>query len=150
MNLRRRAREEAEVESSSMNDIMFFLMLFFLIASTLANPNVIKIMLPKAKTTSTIQTKPLILTVKFDERDETKQSIQYFIDNEKIPLPIQEVEARLIAARDIFSDPENPENRMNVVLRLDRNLTVQQMVDVMEIGANLGIRMVLATDKSKK
>jgi biopolymer transport protein ExbD len=150
MNLRRRAREEAEVESSSMNDIMFFLMLFFLIASTLANPNVIKIMLPKAKTTSTIQTKPLILTVKFDERDETKQSIQYFIDNEKTPLPIQEVEARLIAARDIFSDPENPENRMNVVLRLDRNLTVQQMVDVMEIGANLGIRMVLATDKSKK
>ena len=150
MNLRRRAREEAEVESSSMNDIMFFLMLFFLIASTLANPNVIKIMLPKAKTTSTIQTKPLILTVKFDERDETKQSIQYFIDNEKIPLPIQEVEARLIAARDIFSDPENPENRMNVVLRLDRNLTVQQMVDVMEIGANLGILMVLATDKSKK
>ena len=133
-----------------MNDIMFFLMLFFLIASTLANPNVIKIMLPKAKTTSTIQTKPLILTVKFDERDETKQSIQYFIDNEKTPLPIQEVEARLIAARDIFSDPENPENRMNVVLRLDRNLTVQQMVDVMEIGANLGIRMVLATDKSKK
>ena len=125
-------------------------MLFFLIASTLANPNVIKIMLPKAKTTSTIQTKPLILTVKFDERDETKQSIQYFIDNEKTPLPIQEVEARLIAARDIFSDPENPENRMNVVLRLDRNLTVQQMVDVMEIGANLGIRMVLATDKYKK
>lgn len=150
MNLRRRAREEAEVESSSMNDIMFFLMLFFLIASTLANPNVIKIMLPKAKTTSTIQTKPLILTVKFDERDETKSSIQYFIDNEKTPLPIQEVEARLVAARDNFFDPENPENRMNVVLRLDRNLTVQQMVDVMEIGANLGIRMVLATDKSRK
>jgi len=150
MNLRRRAREEAEVESSSMNDIMFFLMLFFLIASTLANPNVIKIMLPKAKTTSTIQTKPLILTVKFDERDETKSSIQYFIDNEKSPLPIQEIEARLIAASDNFFDPENPENRMNVVLRLDRNLTVQQMVDVMEIGANLGIRMVLATDKSRK
>ena len=150
MNLRRRAREEAEVESSSMNDIMFFLMLFFLIASTLANPNVIKIMLPKAKTTSTIQTKPLILTVKFDERDETKSSIQYFIDNEKVPLPIQEIEARLIAARDNFFNPENPENRMNVVLRLDRNLTVQQMVDVMEIGANLGIRMVLATDKSRK
>ena len=125
-------------------------MLFFLIASTLANPNVIKIMLPKAKTTSTIQTKPLILTVKFDERDETKSSIQYFIDNEKIPLPIQEIQNRLTAARDNFFDPENPENRLNVVLRLDRNLTVQQMVDVMEIGANLGIRMVLATDKSRK
>ena len=53
MKLGRRKREEAEVESSSLSDIMFFLMLFFLIASTLANPNVIKIMLPQAKTTST-------------------------------------------------------------------------------------------------
>jgi biopolymer transport protein ExbD len=56
----------------------------------------------------------------------------------------------LIEAKEQFFDPENPDNRLNVVLRLDRNLTVQQMVDVMEIGANLGIRMVLATDKSRK
>ena len=83
MNLRRRAREEAEVDSSSLSDIMFFLLLFFLIASTLANPNVIKIMLPKAKTTTTVQTKPLILTVKFDERDASKSTILYFIDSEK-------------------------------------------------------------------
>jgi len=48
MKIGRRRREEAEVESSAMNDIMFFLMLFFLIASTLANPNVINITLPKA------------------------------------------------------------------------------------------------------
>lgn len=149
MNLRRRAREEAEVDSSSLSDIMFFLLLFFLIASTLANPNVIKIMLPKAKTTTTVQTKPLILTVKFDERDETKSSILYFIDSEKSPLPLNEIEARLTAARDNAEDPENPESRLNVVLRLDRNLTVQQMVEVMEIGANLGIRMVLATDKTR-
>lgn len=149
MNLRRRAREEAEVDSSSLSDIMFFLLLFFLIASTLANPNVIKIMLPKAKTTTTVQTKPLILTVKFDERDASKSTILYFIDSEKSPLPLNEIEARLTAARDNAEDPENPESRLNVVLRLDRNLTVQQMVDVMEIGANLGIRMVLATDKTR-
>jgi len=149
MNLRRRAREEAEVDSSSLSDIMFFLLLFFLIASTLANPNVIKIMLPKAKTTTAIQTKPLILTVKFDERDASKSTILYFIDSEKAPLPLNKIEARLTAARDNAEDPENPESRLNVVLRLDRNLTVQQMVDVMEIGANLGIRMVLATDKTR-
>lgn len=150
MNLRRRHREDAEVESSSLNDIMFFLLLFFLIASTLANPNVIKIMLPSAKTTSTIQTKPMILTVKFDERDETKSSILYYIDSDKAPVSLNILESRLIEAKEQFFDPENPDNRLNVVLRLDRNLTVQQMVDVMEIGANLGIRMVLATDKSRK
>jgi biopolymer transport protein ExbD len=149
MKLRRRHREEAEVESSALNDIMFFLLLFFLIASTLANPNVIKIMLPKAKTTSSVQTKPFILTVKFDENDATKSQIFYFIANEKTPVSLDELQKRLIKSRDEFYDPENPENRLNVVLRLDRNLTVQQMVDVMEIGANLGIRMVLATDKSR-
>jgi len=150
MKLRRRAREEAEVESSSLTDIMFFLMLFFLIASTLANPNVIKIMLPKAKTTSTVQTEPFVLTVKFDEQDVNHEQILYYIDQEKTPVGIKELEARLIKSRDAFSDPENPDNRLNVVLRLDRKLTVQEMVDVMEIGANLGIRMVLATDKSRK
>jgi biopolymer transport protein ExbD len=129
---------------------MFFLMLFFLIASTLANPNVIKIMLPKAKTTSTVQTKPFVLTVKFDEQDVNHEQILYYIDQEKTPVGIKELEARLIKSRDAFSDPENPDNRLNVVLRLDRKLTVQEMVDVMEIGANLGIRMVLATDKSRK
>ncbi len=147
MNLRRRAREDAEVESSSLNDIMFFLLLFFLIASTLANPNVIKIMLPKAKTTSTVQTKPLILTVKF--ADVEKTTIEYYIDNNKTPVTVEDLEVLLIQKNEEFFDPENPDNRMNVVLRLDRDLTVQQMVNVMEIGANLGIRMVLATDKSR-
>jgi biopolymer transport protein ExbD len=149
MRLGRRKREEAEVESSSLNDIMFFLLLFFLIASTLANPNVIKIMLPQAKTVSTVQTKPFVLTVKFDENDPTKSVVAYFIDNEKTSVSLEELEKRLIERRDKFFDPKNPDNRLNVVLRLDKSLTIQQMVDVMEIGANLGIRMVLATDKSK-
>jgi biopolymer transport protein ExbD len=57
---------------------------------------------------------------------------------------------RLTERRDKFFDAKNPDNRLNVVLRLDKSLTIQQMVDVMEIGANLGIRMVLATDKSRQ
>ncbi len=149
MKLGRRKREEAEVESSSLNDIMFFLLLFFLIASTLANPNVIKIMLPQAKTVSTVQTKPFVLTVKFDENDPTKTTVAYFIDNEKTSVSLDELERRLIERRDKFFDAQNPDNRLNVVLRLDKSLTIQQMVDVMEIGANLGIRMVLATDKTR-
>jgi biopolymer transport protein ExbD len=39
---------------------------------------------------------------------------------------------------------------LNVVLRLDKDLKVQDMVDVMQVGANLGIKMVLATDKTSK
>src|SRR6187549_751494 len=49
MNLRRRYREDAEVHTGPLNDILFILLLFFLIAATLANPNVIKLSAPKAK-----------------------------------------------------------------------------------------------------
>ncbi len=107
-------------------------------------------MLPQAKTTSTVQTKPFILTVKFDENDETKTKVLYFIDSEKEPVGLTDLTKILTTRRDQAFDAANPDNRLNVVLRLDKALTIQQMVDVMEIGANLGIRMVLATDKTRQ
>src|SRR5690242_19051166 len=49
MNLRNKHRDEGEVHTGALNDILFILLLFFLIVSTLANPNVIKLSQPKAK-----------------------------------------------------------------------------------------------------
>ena len=52
MAIKRNRRFHAEVATSSLkSDIMFFLLLFFIIISTLANPNVIKMTLPKAEST---------------------------------------------------------------------------------------------------
>jgi len=47
MNIRRRLKKHAEVHTGALNDILFILLLFFLIVSTLANPNVIKVNNPK-------------------------------------------------------------------------------------------------------
>lgn len=49
MNIRKKLREKPELHSSALNDILFILLLFFLIVSTLANPNVIKVNNPKGK-----------------------------------------------------------------------------------------------------
>jgi biopolymer transport protein ExbD len=49
MNIRRKLKAHAEVHTGPLNDILFILLLFFLIAATLANPNVIKLSQPKAK-----------------------------------------------------------------------------------------------------
>src|SRR5207237_9705843 len=50
MSLRKRLKEQhAELDTGPLNDILFILMFFFLIISTLANPNVIKIINPKSK-----------------------------------------------------------------------------------------------------
>ena len=47
MNLRKTTHKEAEVFTDSLNDIIFILLMFFLIVATLANPNVVKVGLPK-------------------------------------------------------------------------------------------------------
>ena len=47
MNLRKKVHKEAEVFTDSLNDIIFILLMFFLIVATLANPNVVKVGLPK-------------------------------------------------------------------------------------------------------
>jgi biopolymer transport protein ExbD len=47
MNLRKTTHKEAEVFTDSLNDIIFILLMFFLIVATLANPNVVKVGLPR-------------------------------------------------------------------------------------------------------
>jgi len=58
MNLKKRSRRgSGEMHTSAMNDIMFFLMLFFLIASTVTNPNVVKLVLPRSSSGQSISKK---------------------------------------------------------------------------------------------
>jgi Biopolymer transport protein len=75
----------AEVFTSSMNDIMFFLMLFFIITSTLLNPSMIKVSLPNSRSSQTLQKKEINLTM-------TKEKI-YFVNN--IQVSFDALEAQL-------------------------------------------------------
>ena len=130
MKLRRKRKFAAEVATSSLNDIMFFLLLFFLIISTVANPNVIKLLLPKAAATQQLSKKQVTLSV-----DANKQ---YFID--KQPVETANLEAEL---KTIMGGIDEP----TIVVRFDKTLTVQDLVDVLQTGAKLNIRMVMATSK---
>ena len=76
MKLRRKHKFAAEVATSSLNDIMFFLLLFFLIISTVANPNVIKLLLPSAAASQQLSKKQVTLSV-----DANKG---YFIDKRPV------------------------------------------------------------------
>jgi biopolymer transport protein ExbD len=131
-----------------MNDIMFFLMLFFLIASTLANPNVINIMLPKASTTTHMEIKTLPLTVKIENKGSVDaEELGIYIEQERVAF--DDLDDRLLTEKDKAGVGDDGKSLLNVVLRLDKDLKVQDMVDVMQVGANLGIKMVLATDKTR-
>ena len=131
MNLRRRHKEDAEVSTESLNDIMFFLLLFFLIISTLANPNVIKLMLPKSANNEQVMKKQINLAVTKDK--------QYTIN--KVPVAFDQLEP---AIRDAINGIDEP----TIVLNFDRELSVQDLVDVMQIGTKIKVKMVLATQKT--
>lgn len=49
MNIRNRLRSRPELHTGALNDILFILLLFFLIVSTLANPNVIRVNNPRGE-----------------------------------------------------------------------------------------------------
>ncbi len=131
MNIKRRKRHAAEVATGSLNDIMFFLLLFFLIISTLVNPNVIKLTLPNSKKSSTVNKTTITITVTND--------LQYFLNNK--PISFGELENALSMA--VASNKEAP-----VVLRFDNSLSVQDLVDVLQIGDRLKVKMILATKTS--
>lgn len=130
MKFKRQRRFEAKVETSALNDIMFFLLLFFLIVATLGSPNVIKLVLPSSDTSSNeVNKQPVTLSI-------TKEKA-YYIDREYVPLP--ELENRLQEATQNMDEP-------TVILRAEQTLSIQDLVDVMSMGARLRIRMVLATE----
>jgi biopolymer transport protein ExbD len=128
MNLRKRTKITAEVATSSMNDIMFFLMLFFLIMSTLLNPNVVKLTLPNSKHNQTLRQKEVTISV-------TKE-LGYFVNN--APVSFEMLEPMLSAELGKSKD-------LTVILRCDSGITVQNLVNVLEIGNKLKVKMVLAT-----
>lgn len=129
---RRRHKEGAEVSTESLNDIMFFLMLFFLIVSTLVNPNVIRLSLPNSKSNSSMAKQPIILSVDKDK--------VIFVNKQQVN--IEDLKSKLSS---LMSNKENP----TIVLRLDQSLTVQDLVNIMQIGNELKIKMVLATAPAK-
>lgn len=130
MKFRRKNKFAAEVATSSLNDIMFFLLLFFLIISTVANPNVIKLMLPKASSSQQLSKKQVTLSVDAEKR--------YFID--KTPVSPENLEMELQAVMKDVAEP-------TIVVRVDKTLAIQDLVDILQTGAKLNIKMVMATSK---
>lgn len=129
MAIKRNRRFHAEVHASSMSDIMFFLLLFFLIISTLANPNVIKMTLPKSKTNEKTNKQLISISVTEDKA--------FFID--KQPVDFDKLESELLAK--IGTNKEQ-----TVVVRIPFNLQVQDLVDVLQIGVKNNLKFVIATN----
>ena len=128
MNFRGTKKQDFDVFTGSFSDIMFFLMLFFLIMSTMISPSVIKLTLPKSQYNQKIQKVNLAVVITKD--------LKYYINN--TPSEFNQLE------NSIKSLVKNPAEQ-TIVIRCEDNVPVQKLVDVMQIGNKLKIKMILAT-----
>ena len=128
MAIKRNKRFHAEVATSALSDIMFFLLLFFLIISTLANPNVIKVPLPKSDANEKTNKQHVTLTVTIDKK--------YYIYKEEISK--DQVEARLVSETKKLKDE-------TVVLRIPKESQLQELVDLLGIGMKNNLKIIIAT-----
>ena len=128
MAIKRNKRFHAEVATSSLSDIMFFLLLFFLIISTLANPNVIRMTLPKSKTNEKTNKQLITLSVTEEKR--------FYVDKEEVPF--DGLEAKLLSKM-------NPAKDQTVIIRIPASMQVQDLVDVLQIGVKNKLKFVIAT-----
>lgn len=133
MNLRPRIREKSEPHTSTLNDILFILLFFFLVVATLANPNVIKLAIPKAKSdTKAKQT----VAVSIDAKQ------QFYVG----PVPVA---ADSLQQRIGMELAKNHDTEQTVVINADKQATAESVVAVMRAAQALKVRTVLAVDKSE-
>ena len=132
MNIKRKLRAHGEVHAGPLNDILFILLLFFLIAATLANPNVIQLSQPKAKTDT-----------------KAKQTVVVSIDANKMyyvgTTRVEGDSAMKSALLPLLQrDPQDP----TVVINADKTVPLEYVVGVMRVARDLGAKTVLAVDRN--
>tara|TARA_R110000868_G_scaffold37919_4_gene133440 strand:- start:46 stop:435 length:390 start_codon:yes stop_codon:yes gene_type:complete len=126
MNFRGRNKVTPEFNMSSMTDIVFLLLIFFMIASTLVTTNAIDILLPKASG-KTENKKSVAVSIKKD--------LTYYIDQKRVGESVLENE--LLAA---LSSKEKP----TIVLRAEKSVPVENVVKVMDIANRNKFKVILA------
>lgn len=122
-----------ETHTSALNDILFILLLFFLIVSTLANPNVIKVFVPKAQN-NTKAKQTVVVSINKDN--------QFFVGTKPVsPDSLQVTIERMVAK----SDDAEP----TVVVNGDSVSTLANFAVVLRATHALKLKTVLAVDKLK-
>ncbi|MBD1432726.1 biopolymer transporter ExbD [Sphingobacterium sp. DN00404] len=134
MNLRnRRHKPTAEVHTAALNDIMFFLMLFFLLASAVANPQVVKLLLPKSSAgEQSVAKKTMTVSITSD--------LTYHVDKQSVSL--EQLEP--LIQSNIAQGEE-----LTIMLYADSAVPIQNVIAVMDIANRNSVRMVLATEPKK-
>lgn len=133
MALKRNTKVDASFSVSSMTDIVFLLLIFFLVTSTLINPNALKLLLPKS--TGQVSAKA---TVSVSIKDWGDDTYTYHVNGSNDPVSYAEVEDELIS---LLSTEEDP----TFSIYSDQSVPVGEVVQIMNIAKRNHYKVILAT-----
>ena len=124
MNFKNRNKVSPDFSMSSMTDIVFLLLIFFML--TASTPNALDLLLPKAKGKST-NTQNVSVSIKKNEN--------YYVDNKQID--VDQIENTM---RSLLKDKENP----TILLRVEETVPIEKAVLVMDIANRNKFKIILA------
>ena len=131
MALRSKNKVSAAFSMSSMTDIVFLLLIFFMLTSTLVTTNALDLVLPNS-TAQTVKKQRVSVSI--------NENFEYFIDKEAVE--IKYIEAQLI-------DKLAGQDEQVVVLRVDKSVPIEYAVEVMDIAYRNKFKIVLATQQKR-
>ena len=127
MGLRGRNKVSANFNMSSMTDIVFLLLIFFMLTSTLVSPNALKLLLPSSKA-KTLEKQTISISITKD--------IDFYINEQKVTAASIEQELKLLI---------NNEVEPAIILHTDKTVAIEHVVKVMDIAYRNKYKVVLAT-----
>ncbi|MEY2649044.1 MAG: hypothetical protein RL282_1757 [Bacteroidota bacterium] len=131
MQIRKSNRGETEVFTEALNDILFILLMFFLIVSTLANPNVIKLSQPKSQG-DTKAKQNVVVSI-----DANKQ---FYVGTTAVAFDSLKALLQPIILKEKTAIP-------TIVINADKTVEIDAVVRVMKVAKELGARTVLSVEK---
>ncbi|MFV0365500.1 MAG: ExbD/TolR family protein [Mangrovibacterium sp.] len=134
MTLKKRSKVDASFSMSSMTDIVFLLLVFFMVTSTLISPNALKLVLPESNNQTA--SKPVVtLSITND--------LKYYINadsGEPHAISFSQIEPQL---QTLISDPE-----AIISLHADKTVAIEEVVKIMNIARRNDYKLILATSAS--
>lgn len=131
MQIRKKQRGETEVFTEALNDILFILLMFFLIVSTLANPNVIKLSQPKSSG-DTKAKQNVVVSIDANR--------QFYVGTTPVAFDSLKAWLQPVIAKEKTEMP-------TIVINADKTVDIDAVVGVMRVAKELGARTVLSTEK---
>lgn len=134
MALKRTSKVDASFSMSSMTDIVFLLLIFFLVTSTLVNPNALKLLLPKS--TGQVSAKPMA-TVSIKHYP-AQNRVTYHINGDSTPVKFDQIEGEL---RNLLDEEDDP----TFSIYADETVPIKEVVAVMNIAKRNHYKVIMAT-----